>query len=182
MADLRFVIGAIPATAVLGVAAFGIFALAQLMHQAKVGPREASRTIAYADPTEWNELYDSVGLRRPGEPEPGLSRGAEAPERDIAVSPDVAGLTPAADDSVVSLPSHPGLESRPARYPQLKPGRAANKGLVREAKPLTAERIRVRQSSASAQLAKPRVARSRHSRALIVRPMGQTGYAISVPR
>jgi hypothetical protein len=80
MADLRFVIGVIFATAVLGVAAFGIFALAQLMHQAKVGPREASRTIAYADPTEWNELYDSVGLRR-WRARPGLSRGRRASAR-----------------------------------------------------------------------------------------------------
>ena len=45
--DLRFVIGAVMATALLGVTLFGLAAAMHISHQSKVGPLEASRLLAY---------------------------------------------------------------------------------------------------------------------------------------
>ena len=56
--DLRFVLGAALATALLVVTAFGVATTLRLAHQAKVGPLEASRSLAYADQTDWNQFQD----------------------------------------------------------------------------------------------------------------------------
>lgn len=57
MPDLRFAIGAVLAVALIGVAAFGLMAAMHITHQAKLGPLEASRMLAYtpdgrSDPRE----------------------------------------------------------------------------------------------------------------------------------
>jgi hypothetical protein len=62
--DFRFVIGAILATVLLGVAAFGLTAAVRLAHQAKVSPLETSRTLAFADPADWNQFHHPDGTRR----------------------------------------------------------------------------------------------------------------------
>ncbi|MPZ39788.1 MAG: hypothetical protein GEU95_17365 [Rhizobiales bacterium] len=46
--DLRFVIGAVIATALLGVTVFGLAAAMHLSYQSKLGPLEASRLLAYS--------------------------------------------------------------------------------------------------------------------------------------
>jgi hypothetical protein len=62
--DLRFVVGAVLATALLVVTAFGVTTTLRLAHQAKVGPLEASRSLAYADQTDWNQFQDPTAARR----------------------------------------------------------------------------------------------------------------------
>jgi hypothetical protein len=63
--SLRFVFGAILASLVLIVTAFGFAATVRLAHQtAKVGPFEPVRTLAYADVADWNQFYDADGTRR----------------------------------------------------------------------------------------------------------------------
>jgi hypothetical protein len=63
--SLRFVFGAILASLVLIVTAFGFAATVRLAHQtAKVGPFEPVHTLAYADVADWNQFYDADGTRR----------------------------------------------------------------------------------------------------------------------
>ena len=62
--DFRFVIGAILATAFLGVMSVGLFATVRHTHQAKVGPLEASRTLAFGDRADWNQFADPDAARR----------------------------------------------------------------------------------------------------------------------
>jgi hypothetical protein len=58
--DLRFAIGAVLATALLGVTAFGMAAAVQIAHQGKVSPLEASRMLAYT-PDARRELQADSG-------------------------------------------------------------------------------------------------------------------------
>ena len=88
--NLRFVIGAILATAFLGAASVGLFATVRSPHQAKVGPLEASRTEAFGDRADWNQFADPDAARRFGS----LTRMAEAIE--IMPQPAPAEPTPAA--------------------------------------------------------------------------------------
>ena len=88
--NLRFVIGAILATAFLGAASVGLFATVRPPHQAKVGPLEASRTEAFGDRADWNQFADPDAARRFGS----LTRMAEAIE--IMPQPAPAEPTPAA--------------------------------------------------------------------------------------
>jgi hypothetical protein len=62
--DLRFVIGAGLALALLVVTGFGVAATLRLAHQAKMGPLEASRSLAYAGQTDWNQFQDPSATRR----------------------------------------------------------------------------------------------------------------------
>jgi hypothetical protein len=56
--DLRFIIGATLATALLAMTGIGLFAAARLAHHAKVGPLESSRSLAFADPSERKPFHD----------------------------------------------------------------------------------------------------------------------------
>src|SRR6185295_14119371 len=56
--DFRFLIGAILATTVLGVAAFGLATSVRLSHQAKISPLEASRSFAFAERNERSWMPD----------------------------------------------------------------------------------------------------------------------------
>ena len=60
----RFVIGAVLATVVLGVTAFGLASSIRLARQATVGPLESSRSLAFADRADWNQTTDSDITRR----------------------------------------------------------------------------------------------------------------------
>ena len=60
--DLRFVIGAVMATALLGVTLFGLAAAMHISHQSKVGPLEASRLLAYA-PENRHRIFDMPARR-----------------------------------------------------------------------------------------------------------------------
>jgi hypothetical protein len=64
LSGFRFVIGAILATAMLGVGSFGLYATVKLRHQAKAGPIESSRNLVFDDRADWNQFYypDSARL------------------------------------------------------------------------------------------------------------------------
>ncbi len=64
LSDLRFIFGATLATALLAVTTFGFAVSLRLSQQARVGPLEASRSMAYAAPTDWNQFHDPAGARR----------------------------------------------------------------------------------------------------------------------
>jgi hypothetical protein len=96
--DLRFIIGAVTAVALLGFTLFGMVAAVHITHQSRVGPLEASRLLAYTP--EFRQRIDV------------------APDADVAPDVNVAlGVTvapaveepfnPAADPSPVDV-SQPG--------------------------------------------------------------------------
>ncbi len=62
--DLRFAIGAILATSMLAVTTLGLFTATRLTHQAKPGPLETSRNLAFDDRSDWNQFYDPESARR----------------------------------------------------------------------------------------------------------------------
>ena len=62
--NLRFTVGAMLATALLVVTAFGIAATLRLAREAKTGPLETSRSLAYTDQTDWNQFTDPTAVRR----------------------------------------------------------------------------------------------------------------------
>jgi hypothetical protein len=55
--DLRFVIGAVMATALLGVTLFGLAAAMHISHQSKLSPLEASRLLAFT-PESRHRVFD----------------------------------------------------------------------------------------------------------------------------
>lgn len=118
--DLRFLIGAVLATALLSVTAFGMMAAMQLSHQSKLAPLETSRLLAYTPdggyrivdvparryenpfaniPADPNPVLLQRPMQQPAEPE-----AAEAPAIQTAVvvqpeaSPEPAAATPPASD------------------------------------------------------------------------------------
>src|SRR5262249_25543589 len=64
LANLRFVLGATLAAALLAVTTLGLVATARMTHQTKVGPLESSRSVAFDDRTDWNQFNDPDGARR----------------------------------------------------------------------------------------------------------------------
>ena len=64
LANLRFVIGAALAIALLAVTALGLFAAVRMTHQTKIGPLESSRSVAFDDRTDWNQFNDPDSARR----------------------------------------------------------------------------------------------------------------------
>ena len=79
--DLRFVFGALMVIAITGMIGVGLFVSARLFQQAKVGPLESSRNLAFTDSAEWNQFYEPGSVRR----FVGLARQGEA--REIADLP-----------------------------------------------------------------------------------------------
>jgi hypothetical protein len=77
--DFRFVFGATMATAVLGVATFGVVVSLRLAREAQMTPIDSSRPLAYANPGEWNHFYDATGL-----PHENQAQGPEAKMVDVA--------------------------------------------------------------------------------------------------
>ena len=97
--DLRFVLGAVMATALLVVTAIGVATTLRLAHQAKVGPLEASRSLAYADQTDWNQFQDPTATRRFED----MARAIDSEHAQPSLDP-VAVIAPDAPQSVA--PSH----------------------------------------------------------------------------
>ncbi len=94
---LRFVFGALTTIALMGMFGVGLFVSARLSHQAKMGPLESSRNLAFTDSAEWNQFYDAgsvrrfIGLARQGEAQeitevPPEHRSAEAIQAPVAVA------------------------------------------------------------------------------------------------
>lgn len=62
--DFRFVIGATLATAMLGIAIFGLATAVRLSHEAKMGPPETLRSSAFDERADWNQFSDPELARR----------------------------------------------------------------------------------------------------------------------
>src|SRR5260370_8500142 len=107
---LRFIIGAILATATLGVSSVGVDATLNLRHQAKAGPIESSRNLVFDDRADWNQFYYADGARRFGElaRKPDASVPAETPAVAVARGPEDAAqpvaVQPAAKDQSSERP------------------------------------------------------------------------------
>jgi hypothetical protein len=104
--DSRFVLGAILAIALLAVAGLGLVTSVQLVHQARMGPLEDSRSLAYAGHAEWNQFYDPDGARR----FEGLAGKTEGPlagarrETPDETSPVIVPVDP--EERTASLPAN----------------------------------------------------------------------------
>src|SRR5262249_46897504 len=61
---VRFMIGAVGATAMLGVAAFGLFTSVRLAHEVRFNPLE-HRAMAFAERADWNELWQREPALQP---------------------------------------------------------------------------------------------------------------------
>jgi hypothetical protein len=132
--DFRFVFGATLATAMLGVAGFGLVASVRLLHEARVGSLETAQTLAYAGPTEWNQFYDPDSARRFAETagkadDPGAPARLETPDETPAATapaiPDEKTASLPADraeagvagDKTADTDPTPALEAAPAGTP-----------------------------------------------------------------
>ena len=104
--DLRFVIGAIFATAMLGIVAIGLFATVRMTHQAKMGPLEISRNVTFDDRADWNQFSDPDSVRR-FEELTRRSAPAEASTLRAATAPAIEQSSiPAADaPTVLAVPA-----------------------------------------------------------------------------
>jgi len=96
--NFRFVIGAVLATMLLAVAGLGLFTATRLTHQAKVGPLETSRNLAFDDRSDWNQFYDPENARRFEE----LVRRSDSAAQQAADAP--AEAPPAGAAVVVVVP------------------------------------------------------------------------------
>ena len=92
--DFRFLIGAFLATGMLGVAGFGLATAVRLSHEARVGPSEASRSLAFDDRADWNQFSD-----------PELARRFE----HLARQPDDAGTAPVSDAAATASAPPPAV-------------------------------------------------------------------------
>jgi hypothetical protein len=94
--DFRFLIGALLATGMLGVAGFGLATAVRLSHEARVGPSEATRSLAFDDRADWNQFSDPEPARR-------FAHLARQPD-DAPPIPDAAATAGPAPADVASVP------------------------------------------------------------------------------
>src|SRR5829696_86604 len=110
--DFRFVIGATLATAMLGIAIFGLSTAVRLSHEAKVGPPETLRISAFDKRADWNQFSDPELARRfdalarqaeagAATPVPEAVAAAEVPQPALAVP---ALEAPAPNELPASIP------------------------------------------------------------------------------
>ena len=104
--DFRFLIGAVLATGMLGVAGFGLATAVRLSHEARVGPPDASQSLAFNDRADWNQFSDpelarrfELLARRADEAD-----AAAANDAVVANAPPAAASTPAAPPPDASPP------------------------------------------------------------------------------
>jgi hypothetical protein len=107
--DLRFAIGAVLASALLIVTAFGLAATVRIAHHRTEGPLEAPRILAYSDPMDWGPRPDA--LRRLDDlriNDSLLERLAAIPADPAPLAPSTTAPTaapePASEPVVVALP------------------------------------------------------------------------------
>jgi hypothetical protein len=64
LSDLRWVIGAVLAAAMLAIVCLSLVAAVYVTHQGKVGPLELSRNLPFDDRSDWNQFYDPESAGR----------------------------------------------------------------------------------------------------------------------
>ncbi len=92
------------AIALIAVAGLGLVTSVRLAREARIGPLDDSRSLAYAGHAEWNQFYDPDGARR----FEGLAGKAEAPvaETPRATPADAPASAPAGPtERTASIPS-----------------------------------------------------------------------------
>ena len=92
--DLRFVIGAVIATALSGVTLFGLAATIHISHQSRVGPLEASRMLAYT-PEARHRIFDIPAPR------------VESPFANIPADPNPVPLRQQSPEPAAEAPAPP---------------------------------------------------------------------------
>src|SRR5713226_4929254 len=122
MPDFRFVIGAVLATAVLGVTSFGLLAAVRLTHHAKVGPLQSSRSLVFDDRADWNQFYDPESARRFEE----LARKADAPDAAVqraadrpadVTAPSEIAMAPSVATPPLNVTAPAAVDTAPAATP-----------------------------------------------------------------
>jgi hypothetical protein len=103
--DLRFVIGAILATVVLGMTALGLATSVRLTRQATVSPLESNRSLAFADRADWQHLPSSEAARQVPEAVPQTFQ--VAPQIDDIVKPVATSERPDTSPSAAEDPVPP---------------------------------------------------------------------------
>jgi hypothetical protein len=100
--DFRFVLGAIVAIALLGVAGLGVVTSVRLVREAHMGPLDDSRSLAFAGHSEWNQFYDPEAARRFA----GLTGKSESPVAEARPqAPDDESAPPASEERTASIPA-----------------------------------------------------------------------------
>jgi hypothetical protein len=123
--DLRFVIGAVMATALLGVTLFGLAAAMHISHQSKVGPLEASRLLAYA-PENRHRTFD-MPARRFDNPFANIPAAANpVPLQQPADANPVPLQQPAQPLEPQAAPTQTAAAAQPAAQPENPPQPAAS--------------------------------------------------------
>jgi hypothetical protein len=110
--DFRFLIGAVLATAVLGVTTFGLATAVQLSHQTKIGPLEVARSFAFAEPAVRRPFDDAAS--RGGFETAGQSEGAVFIEDSAAVAVTMVSLMPQSSPPERPAPAAAALAPAPA--------------------------------------------------------------------
>ncbi len=135
--DLRFVLGAILAIAVLAVAGLGLATSVQLMQEAQLNPVEDARSLAFAGHPEWNQFYDPAGARRfeglADDTEGPLAKGQpEAPTEAAPTAPSKIVET-GSQERTASVPGHrPEPDIAPVVAPVMTEDQVADKAPVAE--------------------------------------------------
>ena len=121
--DLRFIIGSVLATAVLGVTALGLFFTVRLAQETKSGPFQVIRPLAYTAPGESQSspaARPSELVQQPGGPFAQIpadgSVTAQAP-----AAPEPANATPAEETTSENADDHAAVDERAVVDPPLSP-------------------------------------------------------------
>lgn len=115
--DLRFVVGAVIATALLGVTLFGLAAAMHISHQSKISPLEASRLLAYT-PESRHRIFD-VPAPRLDSPFANIPAGPnpvplQQPAEPAAPPQQTAAAAQSAPDAQASPAAQPASPPQPA--------------------------------------------------------------------
>jgi hypothetical protein len=108
--DFRFVLGAVLATALLVVTGIGLFSAVKVAHQARVGPLEASRSLAFAPEHGRPRFRDATprfGMPSADDPFANLPRGSAL---DVVEAPTIVIPEIATPDVLAQAPLPPPIE------------------------------------------------------------------------
>jgi hypothetical protein len=103
--DFRFVLGGILAITLLAVAGLGLVTSVRLAQEARMGPLQDSRSLAYAGHAEWNQFYDPDAARRFED----LAKKTEGPlaETRIETPAETSAIAPSSpEERTASIPAH----------------------------------------------------------------------------
>jgi hypothetical protein len=119
--DLRFVIGSVLATVVLGITALGLVFTVRLAQDAKSGPFQVIRPLAYTAPGESNPAARPSDLaQQPGGPFAQIPAGGSVTAQAPA-APEPATAAPAEEATAETADDHAAVDERAVVDPPLSP-------------------------------------------------------------